>query len=79
MYCNSTECFLGIYDCLEEQGFKGQFEVISYSTLSADPSTIPVPVALMALIMWVYLSILKVWPDPQVEEDETSGLMLKVP
>ena len=53
--------------------------MVSCSTLSADPSAVPVPVALMALITGVYLPVLKVWPDPQVEEDEASGVMLKVP
>lgn len=37
---------------------KRQPEVISCSTLSADPRAVPVPVALTALISWVYLPVL---------------------
>ena len=58
---------------------QGQPKVVSCSTSSADPRAVPVPMALVALILCVYLPFLKVWPDPQVEEHEASGLKLKVP
>lgn len=57
------------------EGLGGQPEVAMCSTLLAEPRT--VLVQLIALLVCVYVSILQVRPDLQVEEDEASRAMLK--